>query len=178
MVDFSQPNGHDSHPMLRKLQSVQAEIFRQMQLLLPDHIAYHDHLVSRVVGSPLLCLEVLERHKYTTFFRLTYRFTERSSTRYSPNAHIRHYHDARLAEATSFDPEQGCVRMANPAYPPRPLMQMAWRKNRALDRWLDYLITQGHSLATMVPMSQTEVERIALTGPGRASNIRRLFRGL
>lgn len=168
MVDFSQPNGIHSHPRLKKLQSVQAEIFRQLQLLLPDHIAYHDHLVSKVAGSPPLLLEVIERHKYTTFFRLTYRFNEQSKARFSPNAHIRHYHDARLAEATSFNHEQGCGRTSEPGIPSKPLLQMAWRRNRALDRWLDYLITQGHSLATMVPIAENDIQSFvakpALTG--------------
>lgn len=153
MVSFCQPNGLATRPRLRRLQEVQSEIFRQLQLLLPDHVAYHDQLVSVVAGSPLLRLEVLERHPYTTFFRLTYQFSERSSTRYSPEAHIRHYHDARLSEATSFSQDQGCTRTADPAYPPRQLLQMAWRQNRALDRWLDYLLCQGHSLATMLPLS-------------------------
>jgi len=153
MVSFSQPNGLAFRPRLRRLQEVQGEIFRQLQLLLPDQIAYHDHLVSRVAGSPLLLLEVLERHKYTTFFRLTYQFSGNSGTRFSPDAHIRHYQDARLAEATSFNPDQGCTRTADPAYPPRQLLQLAWRQNRALDRWLDYLLSQGHSLATMSPVA-------------------------
>jgi uncharacterized protein YqiB (DUF1249 family) len=159
MVSFCQPNGLVIRPRLRRLQEVQAEIFRQMQLLLPDHVTYHDHLASRVAGSPLLRLEVLERHKYTTFFRLTYQFTERSKTKFSPDAHIRHYHDARLAEATSFNLDQGCARTADPAYPPRQLLQLAWRQNRALDRWLDYLLRQGHSLATMFPVNATRHEK-------------------
>lgn len=154
MVSFAQPNGRRAQPKLRRLQAVQAEIYRQLQLLLPDHIAYHDHLVSEVAGSPLLFLEVIERHKYTTFFRLTYQLSDEEKPRFTPNAHIRHYHDARLAEATSFDPEQGCVRLASPALPSKAMMQQAWRKNRALDRWLDYLIRQGHSLTTMVPVTE------------------------
>lgn len=161
MVSFSQPNGLRTQPRLRKLQEVQAEIYRQLQLLLPDQIAYHDHLVSEVAGSPLLRLEVLERHPYTTFFRLTYQFSEPSRTRFSPEAHIRHYHDARLAEATSFSQDQGCARTANPAYPPCQLLQLAWRQNRALDRWLDYLLHQGHSVATMAPVGQKHTRKIA-----------------
>lgn len=153
MVSFVQPNGLRAAPKLSHLQDVQAEIYRQLQLLLPDNIAYYDHLVSRVAGSPLLYLEVLERHKYTTFFRLTYQFPKRFKTRFSPEAHIRHYEDARLAEATSFSKDQGCARTADPAYPPRQLLQLAWRQNRALDRWLDYLLRQGHSLETMRPAS-------------------------
>jgi len=44
---------------------------------------------------------------------------------------------------------QGCLRTAHPSYPVRQIMQQAWRRNRALDRWLDYILKQGHSVATM-----------------------------
>ena len=30
------------------------------------------------------------------------------------------------------------------SYPVKQLLQQAWRRNRALDRWLDYLLRQGH----------------------------------
>ncbi len=156
MVSFSQPNGLGKRPRLRRLQQVQAEIYRQLQLLVPDDVAYHDHMVSKVSGSPLLRLEVLERHAYTTFFRLTYQFSDKDDLRFSPEAHIRNYHDARLAEATSFSQEQGCARTADPAFPPRQMLQLAWRQNRALDRWLDYLLRQGHSMCTMIPLSEHE----------------------
>jgi len=149
MVSFSQPNFPGQDPSLRHLHKVQEEIYRQLYLLLPDQVAFYDSLISRVPGSPDLRLEVLERHNYTTFFRLTYEFTEGDERSFAPNAHIRFYHDAHIAEATSFNLAQGCVRTAHPAYPPKQLMQQAWRRNRALDRWLDYLLRQGHSVATM-----------------------------
>jgi hypothetical protein len=34
------------------------------------------------------------------------------------------------------------------------MMQRAWSKNRALERWLDYLLKQGHSVDTMCPARQ------------------------
>jgi uncharacterized protein YqiB (DUF1249 family) len=151
MVSFSQPNALGKLPGLKRLQEVQEEIYRQLHLLLPDHLAFYDSLVSRVAGSPTLRLEVIERHPYTTFFRLTYEFVEGDERSYAPDAHVRFYHDAHMAEATSFNTGQGCTRTAHPSYPPRQLMQQAWRRNRALDRWLDYLLRQGHSLATMHP---------------------------
>ena len=44
----------------------------------------------------------------------------------------------------------GRRRMAiEPQLFPGDLMQRAWRKNRALERWLDYLLRQGHSMVTM-----------------------------
>ena len=151
MVTFSQPNGLRKDPALKRLQEMQEEIYRQLHLLIPDGIAFADSLVSRVVGSPDLRLEVLERHNYTTFFRLTYEFREGEERNYAPDAHIRFYHDARIAEATSFNLRQGCIRTAHPSYPPRQILQQAWRRNRALDRWLDYVLKQGHSVATMHP---------------------------
>lgn len=155
MVSFRQPNGLGLPPILKRLQETQEEIFRQLHLLLPDSVAFHDSLVSRVSGSPTLRLEVLERHAYTTFLQLTYEFGPSDDRTYAPDAHIRYYHDARMAEATSFNTGQGCTRTAHPGYPLRPLLQLAWRRNRALDRWLDYLLRQGHSVATMVPAEQT-----------------------
>jgi len=151
MVSFRQPNGLQTRPRLKRLHELQAEIFRQLQLLLPDEISFHDYLKSRVAGSHLLRLQVLERHAYTTFFRLTYEFSREVENRYAPDAHIRFYHDARMAEATSFDCIQACHRDTHPAYPPRQMMQRAWRRNRALERWLDYLLKQGHSMLTMQP---------------------------
>lgn len=149
MVSFSQPNYPGRDPALRQLHEVQEEIYRQLYLLLPDQFAFYDSLVSRVPGSADLRLEVLERHNYTTFFRLTYEFTRGNEKNYAPDAHIRFYHDAHIAEATSFNLAQGCARTAHPAYPARQMMQLSWRRNRALDRWLDYLLRQGHSVATM-----------------------------
>ena len=151
MVSFAQPDGLRRTATLKRLHEVQEEIYRQLHLLMPDDIAYHNSLMSCVAGSPVLRMEILERHPYTTFFRLTYEFSEGEETRYAPDAHVRFYHDAHIAEATSFNVGQGCVRTAHPSYPPRQLLQQAWRRNVALDRWLDYLLRQGHSIATMQP---------------------------
>jgi uncharacterized protein YqiB (DUF1249 family) len=161
MVSFSQPNGLRKRPALKSLQETQEEIYRQLHLLLPDAVAYHDSLVSRVAGSPALRLEILERHPYTTFIRLTYEFGPEDDRAYAPDAHIRSYHDAHMAEATSFNTGQGCTRTAHPSYPPRQLLQQAWRRNRALDRWLDYLLRQGHSVTTMQPARRSIEEHAA-----------------
>jgi len=158
MVSFSQPNGLRKQPALQRLHEVQDEIYRQLHLLIPDQFAFHDSLISRVAGSPDLRLEVLERHSYTTFFRLTYEFREGEERSYAPDAHIRFYHDARVAEATSFNLGQGCSRTAHPSYPVKQLLQQAWRRNRALDRWLDYILKQGHSVVTMHPAGRPIAE--------------------
>jgi uncharacterized protein YqiB (DUF1249 family) len=182
MVSFKQKNGFFLQPRLRRLQEVQTEIYRQLQLLMPDEIAHFDSFQSKVHGSPLLKMDILERHPYTHFVRLTYQFNKQDSLEIAPDAHIRVYNDARLAEATSFDQVQGFKRQAplsgvsprhlrsNGSRPlndsrnhllstsswlsPLQLIQRSWRQNAALDKWLGYLLHQGHSLASMQPASE------------------------
>jgi len=182
MVLFRKNNSRDLQPKLRRLQALQTEIYRQLQLLMPDEIAHYDFFQSRVHGSPLLRMDILERHPYTHFVRLTYQFDRNESLEIAPDAHIRIYNDARLAEATSFDSEQGFNRQApggrrsldeRPAaqsgssneyrshlssqsswFPQFQIFQRNWRQNRALDKWLGYLLHQGHNLTSMQPASE------------------------
>jgi len=151
MVSFSEKNGLLLPPKLHRLQNLQTEIYRQLQLLIPDQVAHYDSFQSQVFGSPLLRMDILERHPYTHFLRLTYEFRENEDREIAPDAHIRMYNDARLAEVTSFNPEQGFTRKAHPGYPPQQLFQRCWRQNQALDKWLSYLLHQGHSIASMQP---------------------------
>lgn len=142
-------------PKLRRLLALQEDLFHRLMLFLPDAIGSADYLESRVGDSPVLRLEILERHPYTTFLRLTYRFVRENQAgqvqHFQPNAHIRIYHDARMAEVTSFEWRQGIQRMAHPELPPDSLLIRGWRVNRALHKWLDYLLAQGHSIDTLKP---------------------------
>lgn len=151
MVSFREPCGLARRPKLKRLQHLQEEIYRQLQLLLPDAVAHHDAFVSKVSGSPPLQLEILERHPYTHFMRLTYLFQQHEEEQTQPDAHIRVYQDARIAEVTAFDLDQGFKRTAHPWYPHRPLIQRIWRENVALEKWLGYLLGQGHSFDSMRP---------------------------
>ena len=155
MVSFKQKGGLFLRPKLKRLQDLQTEIFRQLQLLIPDQVAYYDSFQSRVSGSPLLRMDILERHPYTHFMRLTYEFEKNEHREIAPDAHIRIYNDARLAEVTSYNPDQGFKRLAHPDYPSRPLFQRSWLQNQALDRWLNYLLHQGHSISSMQPAGDT-----------------------
>lgn len=151
MVSFTEQNGLLLPPKLNRLQNLQTEIYRQLQLLIPDQVAHYDSFQSQVSGSPLLRMDILERHPYTHFLRLTYEFKKNEDKEIAPDAHIRIYNDARLAEVTSFNPEQGFTRKAHPGYPPQQLFLRCWRQNQALDKWLSYLLHQGHSITTMQP---------------------------
>lgn len=181
MVSFRKQNGYQAPSKPGRLQELQTEIYRQLQLLIPDHIALYDSFQSQVHGSPLLRMDILERHPYTHFVRLTYQFSKEDSLEIAPDAHIRVYNDARLAEATSFDQVQGFNRHApGPRkvqersqaaqgvplngkrdrllshyswFQPFQVLQNSWQRNQALDKWLSYLLHQGHSLTSMRPAS-------------------------
>jgi hypothetical protein len=181
MVSFTQQDGFLLQPKLRRLQELQTEIYRQWQLLIPDQVAHYDSFQSRVHGSPLLRMDILERHPFTHFIRLTYQFDSKEPKEIAPDAHIRVYNDARLGEVTSFDHVQGFERpaqnWAQPGGPhpenspgfsngpnahpnsasswfrPLQILQHSWRRNQALDKWLSYLLHQGHGLSTMYPAS-------------------------
>jgi len=153
MVLFKQQHGFILKPWLRRLQELQTEIFRQLQLLIPDQIAFYDSFQSHLPGSPLLRMDILERHPYTHFLRLTYQFETDEHREIEPDAHIRMYNDARLAEVTAFNPEQGFKRLAHPDYPLLPVLQRSWRQNQALNKWLGYLLQQGHGITSMQPVS-------------------------
>ncbi|NIM70589.1 MAG: DUF1249 domain-containing protein [Xanthomonadales bacterium] len=165
MVSFREQHGLRLKPRLRRLQRVQEEIFRQLQLLLPDAMAQHDAFFSRVNGSPLLRMDILERHPYTHFLRLTYQLETGEGQALAPDAHIRVYQDLRIAEVTAFNPEQGFRRSAHPWYPARQLLQRNWRQNIVLEKWLDYLLRQGHSMITMRPASDCIHEKHPLETP-------------
>jgi hypothetical protein len=151
MVSFREQHGLFFRPKLKRLQDLQTEIYRQLQLLIPDQIAHYDSFQSQVPGSPLLRMDIIERHPYTHFLRMTYQFNKNQQREIAPDAHIRMYNDARMAEVTSFNPEQGFKRLAHPWYPQHQLFQRTWRLNQALDKWLGYLLHQGHGITSMQP---------------------------
>ena len=180
MVSLRKHNGYQALSKPGRLQELHTEIYRQLQLLIPDQIAHYDSFQSKVHGSPLLRMDILERHPYTHFVRLTYQFTKEDSLEIAPDAHIRVYNDAHLAEATSFDQVQGFDRQAqvnahersNMAtnsslngsrngqlphaswFQPFQVLKSSWQRNQALDKWLSYLLHQGHSLTSMRPANE------------------------
>ena len=142
--------------LARRLPELHSAVFRALSILLPDGLSRSDCLISSFGEGMDLFLQVIERHDYTSFIRLTYVIGDQQQ--HNPNAHIRVYHDARMAEATAFSPEQGIDRLAGPDVPVHSLVVRNWRLNRALLKWLDYLLDQGHSAATLRPVEETPPE--------------------
>lgn len=132
--------------LAKQLPNLHAAIYGGLCLLLPDGLNRADCLVSRRPSSPDLYLNLLERHDYTSYLQLTYLLGEGQVQ--NPNAFVRIYHDAKLAEATAFSPEQGIQRFAGPDLPLHGQVVRSWRLNRALVKWIDHLLEQGHGAHT------------------------------
>lgn len=139
--------------LARRLPEVHSAVYQALMLLMPDGLSRSDCLVSRVGEGPDLYMYVAERHDYTTYLRLTYLIG--AEQRHDPNAHIRVYHDAHMAEATAFSPQQGLQRLAGPDLPMHGLIVRSWRMNRALLKWLDYVLAQGHHATTFTAVEET-----------------------
>ena len=144
-------------PEFRQLMALYSENYRRTTLLFDDLLSEHDRMVSRVAGEMPIYLEILERHPYTTVARLTY-FLEDNVGRVTPDpdAHLRIYHDARMTEATQCYPGQVSEPLFGSLVPVGDVVDHRWRTNRLLDKWLEFLLQQGHSVATLKPARDSE----------------------
>lgn len=97
-------------------------------------------------------LDVLERQRYTLDLRLTYEFVDASTGEPSPSAQLRVYLDAHMAEVLDLCADRRLVRAIGPLHPARDLFERRLRMSSFLNRWLEYLAEQGHSVGTLEPL--------------------------
>jgi uncharacterized protein YqiB (DUF1249 family) len=67
----------------------------------------------------------------------------------APSAQLRCYLDAHVTEALHCQPGRDLWQVLGPLAPTRNVLQHRLRMNGFLNRWLEYLAEQGHSLATL-----------------------------
>ncbi|MFK7891750.1 MAG: DUF1249 domain-containing protein [Granulosicoccus sp.] len=116
-----------------------------MRLLVPElREMPSGDFVSYVSGAMPLELQSLEHSRYTSSFKLTYRFSPSSKHRklYEPDLDIRLYHDARSCEVMSGLLPAGRLE----ARRTRDLDE-GRLLNRFLNRWLSYCLRQGHGFS-------------------------------
>ncbi len=136
------PNFRTGHlPGLAELYELN---YIQLRRLVADFDLIPDASVSRAKGALDLHLTVLDRARYTTTLRLTYRFNDESGSYPAPDAIIRLYHDAQSAEVISHSRRRGRKHAEyDRSYHHYP-MPMKWEANRFLQKWLAYCLIQGH----------------------------------
>ena len=113
-----------------------------------DELPYES--VSSAPGDVDLVLRREEQSRYTTTYTLTYRFLEDGETSSDPDLLVRVYHDARLTEVLG-----GASRHRHPlltefAAGTPGHMDVRWRRNMMLNKWLEYCTERGHSFSAPI----------------------------
>ena len=126
------------------LMSLYESNFIRLQHLIPELNRLDGYYRSRVAGDCDLHVEILERSRYTVTLSLSYFFFENGVRIADPDMKIRAYLDGRLAEAMSFcgvhrHPEFRRLTRAH-----RGELNARWHRNIVLNKWLEYLMDQGH----------------------------------
>ena len=99
---------------------------------------------SRVAGDCDLHLEVLERCRYTVTLSLTYHLKTDDGLILDPDITVRAYLDGRLAEAMMVGNRQSHMVLRKFVDEHRRELDLRWRRNSVLNKWLEYLSDQGH----------------------------------
>jgi uncharacterized protein YqiB (DUF1249 family) len=126
------------------LMSLYESNYLRLLQLIPEIDRLDGCFRSRVAGECDLHVDILERCRYTVTLALTYRFDGADGDVANPDMLVRVYLDGALAESMG-------VRLN---YPRHPLQRLAsshrheldarWKRNIILNKWLEYLIDQGH----------------------------------
>ena len=72
------------------------------------------------------------------------------------------YHDAHMAEVMHLHADKRLARAIGPLKPARSIFQQRLRMSSFLNRWLEYLAEQGHSVGTLEPLTADSANAPAL----------------
>lgn len=112
--------------------------------LIPELQRLDGYYRSRVAGDCDLHLEILERSRYTITMSLSYFFMEDGVRVADPDMHIRVYLDGRMAESMRFSGDHRHTELRRLCRAHRKELDSRWRRNIVLNKWLEFLMDQGH----------------------------------
>jgi uncharacterized protein YqiB (DUF1249 family) len=126
------------------LMSLYESNFLRLQQLIPDIDRLDGYYQSKVAGDCDLHVEIVDRSRYTVTLGLSYFFFEDGERISDPNMIVRVYFDGSLAEAMRYDGEgrHAAFRRLNRSC--RVELDRRWHRNMLLNKWLQYLMDQGH----------------------------------
>lgn len=99
---------------------------------------------SNVAGDCCLYVEILERCRYTITLSLTYQFETDDGLIADPDMQVRAYLDGQLAEVLSLCGDVRHAELRRLVRVHRQELGVRWRRNVILNKWLEYLVEQGH----------------------------------
>ena len=126
------------------LMSLYESNYLRLLQLIPELNRLDGYYRSRVAGDCDLHLEILERRRYTVTMSLSYFFYEESVRIADPDMKVRVYLDGQLAESMGFSGERRHAAFGRLMRVHRAELDARWHRNIILNKWLDYLIDQGH----------------------------------
>lgn len=126
---------------------------RLARLFAPERLRVAEY-VSSVDDGLDVRLSVQQRHPYTLELGLSYAVLDATTGNPAPSAQLRTYIDARMTEALHCEPGRDLWQVLGPLAPARNIMLHRLRMNGFLNRWLEYLAEQGHSLGTLECVGQ------------------------
>jgi len=118
--------------------------YLRLQQLIPELDRLDGCFKSRVAGACDLHVEIIERSRYTITLSLSYFFFENDNRVADPDLQVRAYLDGRLAEAMQMGPDHRHPEFRRLSREHRQVLDQRWRRNMLLNKWLDYLMDQGH----------------------------------
>ena len=118
--------------------------FVRLGWLVRDARALAQCAVSRVASDCDLHLIPMEVSRYTSVLRLTYEFDLEGARVLDPDLEICVYHDARLAEARSFQGLSRHPQLTRLRSGLKRELDQRWIRNMMLNKWLEYCAERGH----------------------------------
>lgn len=119
--------------------------FLRLRQLIPELDRLDGHYRSRVAGDCDLHLEILSRSRYTVTLSLSYFFEDAGQRIADPDLKVRAYLDGHVAEAMSLrDDDHVHQALRRISIPAGAELGERWRRNMVLNKWLEYLMDQGH----------------------------------
>jgi len=112
--------------------------------LIPEIERLDGYYRSGVAGDCDLHLEILDRSRYTITLSLTYFFYDGEQRIADPDLLIRLYLDSGLVEAMSLTGKHRHAELRRLVREHRRELDARWQRNIVLNKWLEYLIDQGH----------------------------------
>ena len=126
------------------LMSLYESNFLRLQQLIPEISRLDGYYRSGVAGDCDLHVEILDRSRYTVTLSLTYFFFDGTRRIADPDLKIRVYLDCGLAEAMSLCGRHRHVELRRLVRRHKQELDARWHRNIVLNKWLEYLMDQGH----------------------------------
>lgn len=129
------------------LMAIYERNYRLLSDLAPGLAELPDALVSQVDGAHDLHWRVLDRQRYTTELLLTHYLTVDGKAVPDPDLRLRIYHDSRQVEMMCDMVCDDLLEVLERNHVDPGTQARRWTVNLFLNRWLEYLLIQGHRFA-------------------------------